>query len=282
MDALHKKFEELKNYLRGLGSVAVAFSAGVDSTFLLKVAHDVLGSKAVAITIKSRVVPGHEMQEAIDFCKSENIRHEILSFDEMAVEGFKENPANRCYVCKHAIFSEIIRRALELECNAVCEGSNVDDLGDYRPGLKAIAELGIKSPLREAVLTKADIRALSLELKLLTANKPSFACLASRIPYGEQITEEKLKLVECAEQYLQNLGFVQYRVRCRLLPQSGFGTAAYLAGIEVLQEQFPLFYQKQAEIGAYLTSIGFFKVELDERGYRTGSLNETIVKRVHG
>lgn len=278
MDELHYRLENLKIYLKNCGSVAVAFSAGVDSTFLLKVAHEVLGDRVVAITAKSRVIPGREIQEAVEFCKSENIRHEILDFDEMAVEGFKENPADRCYVCKRAIFSAILQCASDLGINAVCEGSNVDDLGDYRPGLKAIAELGVRSPLREAGLTKAGIRTLSRELELPTASKPSFACLASRIPYGEQITEEKLRLVERAEQYLQDLGFVQYRVRCRLVSQKSPAAETYMASIEILPDQFPLFYKNQAEIRSCFTNLGFKEISLDERGYRTGSLNEALAK----
>ena len=278
MDELHQKFELLKRQLRGLGKVAVAYSAGVDSTFLLKVAHDVLGENAVAVTIKSRVVPGREIQEALDFCKAEGILHLVLDFNEMDVDGFRENPPDRCYVCKRSIFKAIIGAAAEHGIPAVCEGSNVDDLGDYRPGLKAIAELNVKSPLREAGLTKAGIRALSRELGLPTASKPSFACLASRIPYGEQITEEKLRLVERAEQYLQDLGFVQYRVRCRLV-ESFSSIQEFQAGIEILPEQFPLFREKQGEITEKLVSLGFSDVALDEKGYRTGSLNEKIFQK---
>lgn len=278
MDELHQKFELLKRQLRGLGKVAVAYSAGVDSTFLLKVAHDVLGENAVAVTIKSRVVPGREIQEALDFCKAEGILHLVLDFNEMDVDGFRENPPDRCYVCKRSIFKAIIGAAAEHGIPAVCEGSNVDDLGDYRPGLKAIAELNVKSPLREAGLTKAGIRTLSRELGLPTASKPSFACLASRIPYGEQITEEKLRLVERAEQYLQDLGFVQYRVRCRLVPQKSPAAETYMASIEILPDQFPLFYKNQAEIRSCFTNLGFKEISLDERGYRTGSLNEALAK----
>lgn len=261
---LARQFENLKVLLQDMGSVAIAYSAGVDSTFLLKVAHDVLGDKAVAITVKSRVVPGREIQDAIDFCKTQNIRHEIIDFDEMSVEGFRENPKERCYVCKRAIFSRIKEVARGLGLQQVCEGSNVDDLVDYRPGLKAIAELDIKSPLREAGLTKAGIRELSQMLNLPTWNKPSFACLASRIPYGEQITEEKLRLVERAEQFLQNAGFKQFRVRCH---------GSNFARIEILPDDIQKLIEIRNIVVSTFKEIGFTYVSLDLQGYRTGSLN---------
>ena len=296
---LQEKKEHLQEILRSYGKVAIAYSSGVDSTFLLKVAHDTLGDNAIAITVKSHLVPTAEMDEAEAFCKRESIRHQFILHDEMSVPGFAENPPNRCYICKRKIFSSIKAVAQEAFCNVqneprqniiVCEGSNKDDEGDYRPGMKAIAELSVKSPLREAGLTKAEIRELSRELNLPTASKPSFACLASRIPYGQIITRQKLQLVETAEKFLQDLGFVQYRVRCRELAiQTGFAqpstqqnsaqsfpAAVLSASIELLPEQFDLFKSRERHIIQTFKSLGFAEVLLDEKGYRTGSLNEGL------
>lgn len=287
---LQEKKELLKEILRGYDKVAIAYSSGVDSTFLLKVAHDTLGDNAIAITVKSHLVPTAEMDEAEAFCKRENIHHQFILHDEMSVPGFAENPPNRCYICKRKIFSSIKAVAQEAFCNVqneprqniiICEGSNKDDEGDYRPGMKAIAELSVKSPLREAGLTKSEIRELSRELNLPTANKPSFACLASRIPYGQIITRQKLQLVETAEKFLQDLGFVQYRVRCReLSTQTGSTqsspTTALTASIELLPEQFDLFKSSERHIIQTLKNLGFAEVRLDEKGYRTGSLNEVL------
>lgn len=297
---LQEKKERLQEILRSYGKVAIAYSSGVDSTFLLKVAHNTLGDNAIAITVKSHLVPTAEMDEAEAFCKRENIRHRFILHDEMSVPGFAENPPNRCYICKRQIFSAVIETARKMfgadqACEngnatksfaelknqnvnfVICEGSNKDDEGDYRPGMKAIAELSVKSPLREAGLTKSEIRELSRELNLPTANKPSFACLASRIPYGQFITKQKLQLVETAEKFLQDLGFVQYRVRCR----EASPTTALTASIEILPEQFDLFKINQELIIQTLKSLGFAEVHLDKKGYRTGSLNEALgVKQV--
>lgn len=267
---LQEKKERLQEILRSYGKVAIAYSSGVDSTFLLKVAHDTLGDNAIAITVKSHLVPAAEMDEADAFCKHENIRHQFITHDEMSVPGFAENPPNRCYICKRQIFSSI--QATVRDEFVVCEGSNKDDEGDYRPGMKAIAELSVKSPLREAGLTKSEIRELSRELNLPTASKPSFACLASRIPYGQIITRQKLQLVETAEKFLQDLGFVQYRVRCR----EATPATSLTASIELLPEQFNLFKTNQELIIQTLKSLGFAEVHLDEKGYRTGSLNEAL------
>lgn len=275
---LQEKKERLQEILRCYSKVAIAYSSGVDSTFLLKVAHDTLGDNAIAITVKSHLVPTAEMDEAEAFCKRENIRHQFILHDEMSVPGFAENPPNRCYICKRQIFSSI--QATVRDEFVVCEGSNKDDEGDYRPGMKAIAELSVKSPLREAGLSKSEIRELSRELNLPTANKPSFACLASRIPYGQIITRQKLQLVETAEKFLQDLGFVQYRVRCResaIQTNAAQPTAQSLAAsIEILPEQFDLFKSSERHIIQTFKSLGFAEVLLDEKGYRTGSLNEAL------
>lgn len=257
------KLERLREYLCELGSVAVAFSSGVDSTFLLKVAHDALGDKAVAVTASSDVVPRRELQEAKDFCASEGIRHIVLKVNELDVEGFRENPKNRCYLCKKSIFTKIIDVANENGLAYVVEGSNMDDNGDYRPGLQAIAELDIKSPLRYAELWKSEIRELSKELNLPTWDKPSFACLASRFAYGETISESKLAMVDKAEQLLFDRGFKQFRVRIH----------GKIARIEILPEQFEKLLKLRGEIVTALKDYGFSYVTMDLSGYKTGSMN---------
>ena len=201
-----EKLEKLQKYLRSLESVAVAFSSGVDSTFLLKVAKDTLGDKVMAVTAQSCSFPKRELKEAIAFCEKEGIKHVICESEELSIEGFAQNPKNRCYLCKKELFEKIQKIAADNGMKAIVEGSNLDDTGDYRPGLQAVAELGIKSPLRHCDLTKADIRALSHYLHLPTWEKQSFACLSSRFVYGETITEEKLGMVDKAEQLLLDMG----------------------------------------------------------------------------
>ena len=209
---LYDKMERLKQYLASLQSVAVAFSSGVDSTFLLKVAHEALGDKVIAVTAESCSFPKRELEEAKAFCEKEGIRHFICESEELEIEGFSKNPVNRCYLCKRELFEKIREITAENHIENIVEGSNMDDNGDYRPGLQAVAELGVKSPLRYAGLTKEDIRQLSKALGLTTWNKQSFACLSSRFVYGEDITREKLSMVDRAEQLLLDLGFHQIRV----------------------------------------------------------------------
>lgn len=273
-EELMKKYQDLQNYFKTLGSVAVAFSSGVDSTLMLKVAHDVLGDKAVAVTARSHSFPAREKTEAEDFCKKEGIKHIFIDSEEMNIPGFKENPKNRCYLCKHELFEEIIEVAKQHKLAFVCEGSNLDDNGDYRPGLKAIAELGVKSPLRECNLWKSEIRAISKELGLPTWKKQSFACLASRFVYGELITVEKLDMVDKAEQLLLDLGFVQERVR---IHSFGNGeTSGTIARIEIKPEDFSKLLEHQKKIVNEFKKIGFNYISMDLQGYRTGSMNETL------
>ncbi|MBO4448476.1 MAG: ATP-dependent sacrificial sulfur transferase LarE [Kiritimatiellae bacterium] len=263
------KLDGLRERLRGIGSAAVAFSAGVDSTFLLRVAHEELGECAVAVTACSRTFPKRELDEAAAFCAREGIRHAIIETEELSISGFAENPPDRCYHCKRALFGSILSFAKDNGLNAVLEGSNIDDDGDYRPGRLAIRELGILSPLRDVGLTKAEIRALSRKIGLPTSDKPSFACLASRFPYGERITAEGLERVEKAEQWLLDagLGLKQLRVRSH----------GDTARIEVPPADIPRLAARADEINAALRGFGFAYVALDLRGYRTGSMNEVLV-----
>ena len=268
MDLAHEKLKRLQQALLDMGSVAVAFSAGVDSTFLLKVAHDSLGERAIAVTASSCSFPRRELQEARQFCRQEGIEQIIVESEELKIEGFRQNPPNRCYLCKRELFTKIREIARMRGVAWIAEGSNVDDEGDYRPGLQAVAELGIRSPLREAGLTKAEIRALSEELGLPTWNKPSFACLASRFVYGETISEERLAMVDQAEQLLLNLGFHQVRVRIH----------GELARIELHPSEFDKLLEASVRqtIVKTLRELGFRYVTMDLQGYRTGSMNEVL------
>ena len=265
-----EKLENLKSLIKDYGSVAVAFSAGVDSTFLLKVAHDVLGNRCIALTGCSPSFPGREAEEAKAFCADNHIRQIFFASGELENEDYARNPKDRCYYCKSLLFRKMLKLTEENGFAVLAEGSNADDASDYRPGLKAIAELKVKSPLREAGLTKEEIRAFSKELGLNTWNKQSFACLASRIPYGDRITEEKLSMIDKAEQVLFELGFTNYRVRVH----------DQVARIEVAPDAFTKLIEPYVRetVVAKLKTYGFHYVAMDLAGYRTGSMNEVLKK----
>ena len=268
--SINDKYEVLIKYIASLKSVAVAFSSGVDSTLLLKVAHDVLGDKAIAVTASSSLFPERELNEAKSFCESNNIKQIIFTHEELKIENFRHNPKNRCYLCKKDLFTQILEVARKNNIANVIEGSNISDLGDYRPGLQAVDELGIKSPLRYAELSKAEVRQLSLELGLKTWDKPSFACLASRFVYGEEISEDRLRMVDRAEQILFDLNFKQFRVRIH--------NNGNIARIEIMPEEFSRLLDEDIRTKIYdgLKNLGFIYVTLDLAGYRTGSMNENI------
>jgi len=267
---MEQKVKVLREYLAELGSLAIAFSGGVDSTFLLKTAFDVLGDKAIAVTARSCSFPERELNEAKALCEKNGIRHIITESEELNIDGFSKNPTNRCYLCKKELFAKIRAVADKENIEHIAEGSNKDDEGDYRPGLTAVAELGVKSPLRFVGLTKPEIRELSKKLGLPTWDKPSFACLASRFPYGDEISAEKLAMVGKAEQFLLDNGFRQARVRIH----------GNLARIETDAEGFVLFQSAELRERAYeeFKAIGFAYAAMDLLGYRTGSMNETLEK----
>lgn len=257
----------LDGILRGLARVAVAFSGGVDSSFLLRVAVDCLGAHNVlAVTVASPVHPQWEREEAQALARSLAVEHLIVDSDELENEAFVANPADRCYVCKFGRFSELIRLARERGFAYVVDGGNADDVTDYRPGQRAADELGVRSPLKEAGFTKADIRAQSRLLGLPTWDRPSRACLASRFPYGERITREALHQVDQAEEFLLGLGLRQMRVRHH----------GNLARVELLPEGFELAMSQREQLVARFKELGFTYVTLDLAGFRSGSMNEVL------
>jgi uncharacterized protein len=261
------KYENLKEILHALGRVVVCYSGGVDSTLLVRAALDALGAENVlALIARSPTYPESEIAQAVAFCESVGVPFDVIGTDEMGDESFLENSKERCYYCKRHLFGTAGRIARQKGFQYVAEGSNVDDRGDYRPGRRAGAELAVQSPLDEAGLTKAEIRAISAELGLPTYDKPSLACLASRIPYGTRIDAALLEQIGRAEQVLQDLGMGQVRVRYH----------GQVARIEGSEDDFDRVMQHKEEIAEALTKLGFLYVTLDLKGYRTGSMNEGL------
>jgi pyridinium-3,5-biscarboxylic acid mononucleotide sulfurtransferase len=265
---LKEKKKRLLGILEACDSLAVAFSGGVDSTFLLAVAKEVLGEKVLAVTATSAIHPQAESLAAAEIARALGVSHRMVPSREMDLPDFVANPSNRCYVCKRHVMAEVIRIAAEMGIAHVAHGVNVDDLGDFRPGLKAAEEMGLLAPLLEAGLTKADIRALSRRMGLATWNKPSMACLASRIPYGTAITPENLRMVEAAEDFLRGLGFAGGRVRHH----------GDVARIELAQRDLKKTLKEPARtaIVQRMHAIGFRYVAVDLEGYVMGSLNRAL------
>ena len=264
------KFNALVSYAVKLQNCAVAFSGGCDSSLLLKVFHDVLGDKCIAITYTSPLMPTKDSRDSIDFCKKYGIKHVLIENNVISGE-VRINDTERCYCCKKEIFSEIFNEAEKYGIENIAEGSNADDLDDYRPGMKALKELGIQSPLLECSITKNDVREILGKLGLPTSKKSSSACLASRIPYGEEIDPDKLKRIDISENYISSLGFSDFRVRSH----------ENLARIEFMKKDFHSVLESNMleKISSALKSFGFVYVSVDADGFKSGSMNREIKER---
>ena len=262
------KLNCLKSIIKKMDGAVVAFSGGVDSTFLLKVAYDVLGDKVIAVTANSETYPKRELDEAKAYAQSLGIRHIVIETLELEIAGFADNPPDRCYYCKHELFSKLTEIARANGLEYVFDGSNLDDRNDHRPGMRAAKQLGVVSPLKQAEMTKDDIREISKEFGLSTWNKPSFACLSSRFPYGTKITPEKLVVIGEAEDYIRDLGFQELRVRHH----------DNIARIEIGKADFARILPFTDQISDKLKSLGFLYVTLDLSGYKTGSMNYTLTE----
>ena len=268
---LSRKYKKLKDMLAGMERVLIAYSGGVDSTFLLKAALDTLGPKRVlAVTAKSKTYPFEELRASKKTAREFGVRHIVIETRELEIPGFRDNPPTRCYACKKELFEGLRTIADEHGIRYILDATNHDDLSDFRPGMNAAKEMGIQSPLVDAGMGKGDIRKLSQRLKLNTWNKPSLACLSSRFPYGEEITEEKLGMVDRAERYLRELGFREIRVRHH---------HKNIARIELGKRDLERFYRERGlseKIIRRLKRIGYLYITIDLEGYHTGSMNRVL------
>jgi pyridinium-3,5-biscarboxylic acid mononucleotide sulfurtransferase len=274
MSEANTKLEKLLALLKSYGSCLVAYSGGVDSVFLARVAHQVLGDRALAAIADSPSLPRRELAEALDIAAKFAFPVRILQTQEFANDNYTANPPNRCYFCKHELFEELTPLAKAEQFAVIAYGENASDIGDYRPGAQAAAEFQVRAPLKEVGLTKVEIRELSAQLGLPTADKPQMACLSSRVPYGETVTPEKLRMIELAEYALRDLGFHDVRVRHHEMQNQN------LARIEVGPAEMQKFLADSMadSIAGALKKIGYAHVTLDLQGYRRGSTNEALLK----
>jgi uncharacterized protein len=278
-----EKLEQLRALFRSFGSCVVAYSGGVDSVFLARVARDVLGDRSLAVIADSPSLPRRELREALDVAEQFGIPVRVVQTAEFNNEAYLANPNNRCYFCKHELFTELAPIAREEKFAVIAYGENASDVGDHRPGAKAAQEFQVRAPLKEVGLTKAEIRALSAQLGLPTADKPQMACLSSRIPYGERVTPEKLRMIEEAEYALRDAGFHDVRVRHHELGGQGIGLASgvtHLARIELGVAEISQLLEENlfTKIADDLKRLGYAHVTLDLAGYRRGSMNETPIR----